>query len=144
MIHKSREQEIDFLIELLTYVSEKGNLEKVLMVIGNALEAKYVNFSYSKLTDEEATNPVFSEFKHIIATRVDNNTEVMNFSRSNNDWESPCYLAYGIMAAFAAMGRNNVLSDYSEASMDNYKKFIQLLKKSFCAGNDAILQGDEK
>jgi len=135
----SKEQEVNFLIELLTYVSEDSkNLEKVMMVIGNAIEAKYITFSYIPMSEKEVLDPEMGEFNTRLTTKVDNGTETLSFSRSGSDWISPCHLTFGIMAALITMVRNDVMDHCSEENIEAYQKFVEIMKKSAISGMDAL------
>ena len=135
----SKDQETDFLIELLSYISgDAKNLEKVLMVLGNAIEAKYMAFSYAPMTEEEALSPEMGEFRTRLTTKVDNGTETLSFARNSSDWMSPCHLSFGIMAALVTMVRNDVMDHCTEESMNSYKKFIKIIQKAAISGTEAI------
>ena len=139
----TKEKETDFLIALLSYISnDPDNLEKVLMVIGNAVEANQVVLSFSPMTEKEALEPCFSDFKDKLTTRVENGVETILIARDSSQWQIPCQLAFGILAALTTMVRNDVLDHCSDENMIAYRKFIKVLKKSAISGTEAISYTD--
>ena len=129
----------DLLADLLLYITEdEENLEKVMIVIGNAIEAKYMTLSYVPMSNEEALTPEMGEFRARLMTVVDNGIKTLNFARSSSDWVSPCHLSFGIMASFIRMVTNDVLDHCSEENMESYKDFVKIIRKSAIAGTDAI------
>jgi len=135
----SKKEEIDLLIKLLSYISNNPkNLERVMMVIGNAIDAKYMLFSYTSMSENEEITPEVGEFKTRLTTKVDNGTETLTFANDGSDWLSPCHLAFGVMAALTTMVRNNVMDNCSEENMNSYAKFIKIMQQSAKSGTEAI------
>ena len=134
-----KDKEVDFLVDLLSYVTEDDeNLERVMTVIGNALEAKYMTVSYVPMTNEEALTPEMGEFRSRLTTIVDNGIKTLLLARSSSDWVSPCKVSFGVMASLIRMVQNDVMNHCSEESMDSYKDFIRIIRQSAIAGTDAI------
>ena len=135
----SKDQEANFLINLLTYVSNNtNNLEKVIMVIGNAIEANNVIFSYSPMSEEEALDPNSGKFDVKLSTKVHNGVETICIARDGSEWTIICQLAFGIMAALTTSVRNNVMDYCSNENMLAYRRFIEIIKKSAISGTEAI------
>lgn len=136
---KLKKEHLDLLTRVSMYLLEdSSNIDNILAVIADALEAKQIVLSWQQMTEEEAINVDYSGFASKIITEVEGGSKVVGLSRCNTEWSVSCKLVFAVIAAFMTMVRNDVMDNYTDDRIDEYKNFINALQKAAICGTDAI------
>jgi len=136
---KPREDQLELLTKVSMYLMEDpSHIDNVLAIIADAVEAKQVVLAWQKMSDKEAQDVAYSGFASKIVTEVEDGARVIGLARQDTEWAVSCKLAFGVVAAFVTLIRNDVMDNYTDERVESYKNFIEALQKSAASGAEAI------